>query len=127
MATVTCTLKYENAQLTKTYHVTFDPKDKINVVTETAGLVIKAANARAKELLPALKNGSAARSPEQVSAEVGPDEFDPPYELAPRAVPATESQFCFSASPAQVAKFICGLRKAGKFTPYPKEDGPEFP
>ena|SRR5215469_5370084 len=127
MATVTCTLKYENGQLTKTYQVTFDTNDTINVVTETEGLVIKAANERAKALLPALKKGSAARSSKQVSAEVGPDEFDPPLARAARAVSPTKSQFCFSAGQAQVAKFTCGLRESNKFTPYPKEDGPEFP
>ena len=113
MAKVTCTLKYEQNKLTKTYHVTFDPNDTIEVVTETQGLAIKASNERANDLVPALTKGS--------TVEVGP------LALAPKtALSAPKREFHFFADPAQVAKFQCGVLKSGVFTPYP-DVGPEFP
>jgi len=128
MATVKCILKYQNSQLTKTYQVTFDQKDTINVVTETEGLVIKASNQRAKDLFPALKHESTGQGHRPSIAAGESYEFDPP--LAPAAAPAEltkKSQFCFSVDQQHLAKFSCGFRKDGKFTPYPVEDGPEFP
>src|SRR6516162_2333128 len=100
MAKVICTLKYKRSKLTKTYQVTFDQNDSIEVVTETKGLVIKASNARAKALLPALKNGNTVQG--------RPGEFD----LAPAqaAVRPASAQFRFSADQAKVAKFECGFR-----------------
>jgi hypothetical protein len=128
MATVTCILKYANNHLTKTYQVTFDPQDTINVVTETEGLAIKADNERAKTLFPALKNGSSKKL-KSSSTETKPNyEFDPPPAPPVAKHLTQDTKFCFSAPDAEPAKFVCGFRGAnGEFTPYPVKDGPEFP
>jgi len=143
MATVTCTLKYEDdGTLTKRYQVAFDANDIINVVTETPGLAIRAKNSGARKLFPALTHKikkATGTLKKQVSKKNGSNqkavyEFDPPL-AKPRAKPKVEapatatkpSELCFSVQTNKLAVFVCGYRENGKFTPDKDADGPTFP
>ena len=131
MATVTCTLNYENNQLTKTYQVSFDAKDTIKVVTLTPGLAIKATNASARKLFPALTNGMKKTPRSKATPNAAPKyELDVPVVKPSAKKPdgltaANQPQFCFSAQ--KLATFLCGRRVNGKFESYEVPDGPTFP
>lgn len=121
MATVTCTLKYEGGKLTKVYQVQFDKTDTIHFLTETPGLAIKADNAHARNIFPALTNGNPQ------PPDIPPYEYVPPMAHANGGKPTPQCEITFTGSEENLARFLCGYRVDGKFEAYPVPDGPQIP
>ena len=76
MAKVTCTLTYDKGQLTKTYGISLDANDTIQVVSNTANVVIKAQNEHAKKLFPTVLKGK-EKVTHTVAAAHGKDAVEP--------------------------------------------------